>query len=151
MKREQIWRSAVPSSVTIDASYTLKMLLPNSIQPKLYDQMGIWQENNVPLYAPTLWQYEVTSTLAKLVRFREITKEVSEDVLEMALALDISIVTPDKSICRNALDWTYRLKRASAYDSFYLALAELLQGELWTADRKLVRAAGQDWIHYAGT
>ena len=113
--------------------------------------MGIWQERDVPLYAPTLWQYEVTSTLAKLVHFREITKEVSEEVLEMALALDISIIAPDESICRKALDWTYRLKRASAYDSFYLALAEHLQGDLWTADRKLVRVVGLGWIHYAGT
>lgn len=104
----------MPSSVTIDARYTLRMLLPNSIQPKLYDQMGIWQESDVPLCAPTLWQYEVTSTLAKLVHFREITEEVSEDVLEMALASDISIIAPDESFCRNALDWTYRLKRARA-------------------------------------
>lgn len=141
----------MPSPVTIDASYTLRMLLPNRIQPKLYEQMAIWQENDVQLYAPTLWQYEVTSTLAKLVHLRELTKEISEEVLEMALALDISMVAPDESICRTALDWTYRLNRASAYDSFYLALAELLQGELWTADRKLVRAVGQDWIHYAGT
>ena len=141
----------MPSPVIVDASYTLRMLLPNSIQPRLLKQMDIRQENNVPLYAPTLWHYEVTTTLAKLVHCREITEEASDKLLEMAFALDISIIAPDESLCRHALHWTFRLKRASAYDCFYVALAELLRGELWTADRKLFRAVGQDWIRYAGT
>ncbi len=141
----------MPSLVIVDASYTLRMLLPSSIQPRLFEQMDIWQENDVPLYAPTLWRYEVTSTLAKLVHFREITEETSDKMLDMAFALDISIIAPDESLCRHALRWTFRLKRASAYDCFYVALAELLQGELWTADRKLFRAVGQDWMRYVGT
>lgn len=140
----------MPASVTVDASYTLKMLLPNSLQSRLHKQMDVWKENDVRLYAPSLWRYEVTSTLAKLVHFREITEETSNRMLEMAFALDISIFAPDELLCRNALRWTYQLKRASAYDSFYVALAELLQGELWTVDRKLVRAVGQSWIRYAG-
>ena len=141
----------MPSSVIVDASYTLRVLLPNGMQQRLVEQMDIWQENDVPLYAPTLWRYEVTSTLAKLVHFREITVETSDRVLDMAFALDISIIAPDETLCRHALGWTYRLKRASAYDCFYVALTELLRGEMWTADRKLFRAVGQDWMRYADT
>jgi predicted nucleic acid-binding protein len=40
-----------------------------------------------------------------------------------------------------------QLKRAAAYDSFYLALAETLRSELWTADKRLVNAAGVSWVH----
>ena len=141
----------MPPPVIIDASFTLKMLLPNSLQPRLQAQMESWQEKDIPLYAPTLWLYEVTSTLAKWVHFRQITEETANMFLELAFGLEISMIAPEESICRNSLRWAYRLKRASAYDSFYLALAESLQAELWTADRKLVRAVGQDWIRYAGT
>ena len=137
--------------VIVDASFTLKMLLPNRLQPRLQAQMEEWQEKDIPLFAPTLWLYEVTSTLAKWVHFRQISEETAEMFLDLALGLEISMIAPEESLCRNALRWTYRLKRASAYDSFYIALAESLHGELWTADRKLVRAVGQDWIHYAGT
>ncbi len=141
----------MPPPVIIDASYTLKMLFPGSLQPTLQAQMNAWQEKETPLYAPTLWRYEVTSTLAKSVHFRQLTEETANMLLDLALGLDISIVAPEESLCKDALRWTYRLKRASAYDSFYLALAESLHAELWTADRKLVNAVGQDWIHYAGT
>jgi predicted nucleic acid-binding protein len=49
-----------------------------------------------------------------------------------------------------ALEWTLRLQRASAYDSFYLAIAESLQAPFWSADRRLVNAFQQDrpaWLH----
>ena len=36
--------------------------------------------------------------------------------------------------------------RAAAYDSFYLALAEGLDCELWTADERLHNAAGVAWV-----
>lgn len=49
-----------------------------------------------------------------------------------------------------ALVWSRRLRRGNAYDSAYLALAEALGAELWTADRRLTNAAGQPWIHYLG-
>ncbi len=137
--------------VIVDASFTLKMLLPNRLQPRLQAQMEEWQEKDILLFAPTLWLCEVTSTLAKWVHFRQLSEETAEMFLDLALGLEISMIAPEESLCRNALRWTYRLKRASAYDSFYIALAESLHGELWTADRNLVRAVGKDWIHYAGT
>jgi predicted nucleic acid-binding protein len=48
-----------------------------------------------------------------------------------------------------AYDWTLRLKRAAACDSFYLALAETLHCELWTADQRLANAADVPWVHVA--
>jgi hypothetical protein len=38
----------------------------------------------------------------------------------------------------------------AAYEGFTLALAEGLQCELWTADRRLVQAAGLPWVRLAG-
>jgi predicted nucleic acid-binding protein len=127
------------------------MLLPNSLQSTIQGQMEEWKEKDIPLFAPTLWLYEVTSTLAKCVHFRQISEVTADMFLDLAIGLEVSTVAPQESLCRSALHWSYRLKRATAYDSFYIALAEGLQGELWTADRKLVRAVGQDWVRYAGT
>jgi len=48
---------------------------------------------------------------------------------------------------RLAFVWTRRLKRAVAYDSFYLALAESLGCDLWTADQRLHHAVDAPWVH----
>ena len=45
-----------------------------------------------------------------------------------------------------AYDWTLRLRRAAAYDSFYLALAETLGVDLWTTDRRLRTAVDLPWV-----
>ncbi len=52
---------------------------------------------------------------------------------------------------RLAFDWTVRLNQAAAYDSFYLALAEALRCELWTADQHLYDAVGQPWVRWVGS
>jgi predicted nucleic acid-binding protein len=49
-----------------------------------------------------------------------------------------------------AFDWTRRLRRAAAYDSYYLALADLLKCDLWTADQHLVDAAAVPWVRLVG-
>jgi predicted nucleic acid-binding protein len=44
-----------------------------------------------------------------------------------------------------------RLKRASAYDSYYLALAQVLECDFWTADKRLFNAlqgAHLGWVHW---
>ena len=53
------------------------------------------------------------------------------------------LLPPDPYLVRAAFDWTMRLERAAAYDSFYLALAETLGCPLWTADRHLHNAVEQ--------
>ena len=54
---------------------------------------------------------------------------------------------------RSAFDWATRLRQKSAYDGFYLAAAEQLGIELWTADQALVnnaRQVGANWVHWMG-
>lgn len=49
--------------------------------------------------------------------------------------------------------WTLKLKRASAYDCYYLVIAEALEAQFWTADRRLFHLLGPeqlDWLHWSG-
>ena len=64
-------------------------------------------------------------------------------------ALRVRLFVPDIDQNRIAYDWTHRLNRASAYDNFYLALAQALEGGLWTAEKRLfnaLRDAGLKWL-----
>jgi len=55
--------------------------------------------------------------------------------------------------CQAVLEWAGRLNQSRAYDAFYMALAEELGAEFWTADQRLARAAqqaGVTWTHWIG-
>ncbi|MFH1927834.1 MAG: type II toxin-antitoxin system VapC family toxin, partial [Chloroflexota bacterium] len=77
----------------------------------------------------------------------QITSAEGQQALALAQRLDVQLFPPDEAQTTLAFDWTMRLKRAAAYDSFYLALAEALRSELWTADKRLSNAAGVSWTH----
>ena len=135
----------------IDASLVLKVLLPNPDMPRCLAVLKNLQ--TAQLTAPALWAYEVTSALAKAVHFNQLSAEESRAALSQALELDVHLIAPDEIQSSLALDWSFRLKRASAYDSFYLAVAEAFDAPLWTADQRLVNAFQNNkpaWLHWIG-
>ena len=88
----------------------------------------------------------MTSVVVKLTHFGQMEREEAHRTLQLVLAFPIELITPSPQLTEAAFDWSLRLKRANAYDSFYLALAEALGSELWTADRRLVNAAKEQWV-----
>ncbi len=138
------------SCLTIDASLVIKLIVPGPNQA-VYEQLFTdWAEADYQLYAPTLWAYEVTSALSKLVRFGELSVASAQRGLAMAHSMDIQLHPPTQALAERAFAWTVQLKRAASYDSFYLALAESLGCDLWTADRRLFNAVNQPWVKIAG-
>ena len=140
----------MPTSLVVDASFTVKLILPNPEQVRCRELMAEWMQNGITLYAPTLWLYEVTSALAKAVHFDILAETEGRQALQLAQALDVQLIQPDNTLVELAYDWTQRLQRAAAYDSFYLALSESLSAEFWTADKRLVNAVNLPWLHYIG-
>jgi predicted nucleic acid-binding protein len=132
--------------LVIDAGLVFRALLPNPAQAALQELIGGWQDAGRDLCAPTLWLYELTSAIAKGVHFAAITEPEGRRTLALANRLSVQLIAPDAAMALAAYDWTRRLKRAAAYDSFYLALAESLSCEFWTSDRHLQTAAGMPWV-----
>lgn len=133
----------------VDANLTIKFLLPSEHHQQYIALFDQWKEGAYKLYAPTLWSYEVTSTLNKMIHFGLLSKENAQANLQLALQLGIDLIPPNDMLMRHALNWSQRLNRIVAYDSFYLALAEARQCELWTADKKLVNVVNQSWVKLA--
>lgn len=134
------------SSVVIDAGFAFKLLMPNPQRDHIKGLVRQWSQEGRLLHAPTLWLYELTSILTKAVYFGALAPADAEASLTLALDLGVQLVAPDEDQANQALRWTLRLQRAAAYDSFYLALAETLDCELWTADHKLVNAVNLPWV-----
>lgn len=133
-------------AVVIDAGFAFRLVLPGPDQAGLQALAAEWLKNGISLIAPALWGYEVTSALTKAVHFGALTPEEGRQALGLAYALDVQLVAPDEEQAAAAYEWTLRMGRAAAYDSFYLALAESLGCELWTADRRLQAAASRPWV-----
>jgi predicted nucleic acid-binding protein len=105
---------------------------------------------DLQLSAPWLWWSEITSVLHRY-SFEGL---ISEETAYTALNLlgDLS-VQPVEVPTRAAFDWATRLRQKPAYDGFYLAAAEKMGAEFWTADRVLANNAhqiGAGWVHWMG-
>ena len=90
------------------------------------------------LAAPHLLPAEVSTVLRRSVAARL----VSPDVASLALA-DLTMLPVDHYPFQAFADRVWELRRnLTAYDAWYVALAEELEAPLLTLDRKLARARG---------
>jgi len=135
------------TSLVIDAGIAYKLILPGKHQTVFIDKMTEWMQAGVKLYAPSLFIYELTSAFNKAVHFKVLTQKQGYEALQLALRLNVQTVMPDEDQIRRAYAWTQELKRAAAYDSFYLALAEKLDTQFWTTDKRLRNAVNQSWVN----
>ena len=133
--------------LVIDASFAFRLMMPGPHQELCQTLVTQWHREGYLLCAPALWLYEITSALCKVVHFGQITHDEGQQALTLAQKAGVQLFPPDDVQTTLAFDSTMQLNRAAAYDSFYLALAKTLRTELWTADERLVNAAGVSWIH----
>ncbi len=139
-------------TLVVDASFALRSVLPGPLRTRVKGLLAEWKRSGDTIYVPALWHYETTSALCKGVHFKEITREEALRSLTLIGELDVDVIVPDVAQIQRAFDWTLRLRRAAAYDSFYLALAETTSDGLWTADERLRNATKPfvSWVHWAG-
>jgi predicted nucleic acid-binding protein len=111
-----------------------------------------WLRTSVSLTAPALFYAEVSSAIRRRVHRGLLEPANGSRMLTQALQWPIVIWEDVRLVQPSALEFATRFNRPKAYDAQYLALADLLGCELWTADRRLVNAvAGQlPWVRWIG-
>lgn len=134
--------------LTIDAGLVIKLVTQNPQPQKYVALFTTLYKEGYQLIAPTLWLYEVTSTLTKLAYFQHISRDSSRRGLDLAFGLDVQLIAPTPMLAQKAMVWTQRLGRTVSYDSFYLALAQEFGCEFWTTDKKLFNAVGEPWVKW---
>lgn len=116
--------------LVLDAGVGYRLLTHQPERAALRAMISARIEAHCRLVAPTLWLYEVTSILTKAVFFRQLTRAQAEEAIILSRSYPLELIEPTDELTRAAFQWTLKLKRAAAYDSFYLALAQQLQCEL---------------------
>lgn len=132
-------RGGRPNGVVVDASVVLKLLLPQGLSEVVRRLWSRWIEHETEIAAPVLLAYEVVSVLRNKVFRGELGTEAGAAAFAAFRAQEILLLHPEEleeAAWRLATQW----KLPTAYDAAYLALAELMDYELWTADRRLATA-----------
>lgn len=96
----------------------------------------IHQEQLTPC-APRLWMSETNSAIRTYLAQKQINSKEAEQALLTIHALHVVIVDEDNTLCLRALELAGMLAQSKAYDAFYLATAEKMEGEFWTTDERL--------------
>ena len=139
------------SPVVIDANIACYCVLNTSQSEAAARRMENLARGEAQFYAPGLWWQEVTSVIHRYHFDGLISDTAAYAALEI-LSVKWEIQRVDVPL-RSAFDWATRLHQKAAYDGFYLAAAEALGAEFWSADQRLVasvRQAGAGWAHWMG-
>ncbi len=139
------------SWVCLDSGIVLKFVLPEADS---HQAKALWQSiiaSRQQPVAPLLFPFEVTSTLRKRSYRGDISEKFSLSALRQILSLQIKFTSFD-NIHEQAWQLAARFDRPAAYDAHYLALAEHLGCEFWTADKRLFNAVNDKlpWVRWLG-
>jgi predicted nucleic acid-binding protein len=140
-------------SVVVDANLVVALFVPLPYSHAAAERFAAWADAGEEILAPTLLEYEVSTALRRAVAAGLLAHKASVETMAHVLALGIRSVPPTPELHGKALAWADRLGRSRAYDSHYLAVAEERRADLWTADRRLARAAeqaGASWVRGVG-
>lgn len=139
--------------VVIDANVGLATALPLPYSADADRHIEAWKAERATLVVPVLWTYEVVSGLRRALLEKFIDDSRLQEALDLMDALDLELVNPSFELNRAALVWADRLSHRKAYDGHYLAVAEHLGAQFWTADKRLSSSLadrGVAWAHWIG-
>jgi len=135
------------SWICADAGLVLRLLVDPDDEAvrSLWER---WDAEHRHIAAPTLLYYEVTNVLHRYRRAGMMGPAATRMALTAALALPITL-HDEPTLHARALEIAERFSLSATYDAHYLALADILGGEFWTLDQRLVNVVQAElpWVH----
>lgn len=126
-------------TVVLDSNVAVALALDAERAPAIEERLRTWEEAGEALHAPSLFRFEVANALTRNVVAGKIDSSDAKVAWQRIAAMEISLhgLTDGPTVIAIAR----KLKRESAYDASYVALAQDLDAELWTLDGPLARNA----------
>ena len=103
------------------------------------------------LHRLSLFAFEVTSTLRRLIYLNEITDSEGEAAFQKFLQIPVGL-SHRQAIFPMSWKLAQELKHSRTYDTAYLALAQLRKCDFWTADERLFNGIKDrfPWVKWIG-
>ena len=124
----------------MDASLAFKWLVREENSDQAQAISRSWANDGVQTAAPHLLPVEVANALHRRVMLGELNVEDAVRLLQHLLASGIEL-REDPNLHGRAMQIAGQLRQGAVYDAHYLALADILGCEYWTADERFYRAA----------
>ena len=128
------------SPVCIDASILIKLVVEEADSDLVDRFWEEWIVSSVQVFAPVLVRYEVAGVLRDKARRGQLSEALARSALSAVLNMEeIEFVdSVDLHLC--AWELAGRMDLPTMFDAYCLALAEMRNCELWTADRRLYKS-----------
>lgn len=126
------------------------LLLRDPLEKSAESLWRRWLANGVAMIVPPLFRPEVTSVLREREYRGDLEGDEASVALDIALEWPVIVWEPGGHLQRRAYELAVRYNLPKTYDAQYLAVADLLGCDLWTADRRLVRGVGEPWVRWIG-
>jgi len=125
----------VNSYVVVDASLAVKWVLKEPYADEALALASEWAATETRPAAPCLLLLEATNVLHRRAALGHISPFQAKQLLAGLLNMGIE-VRESPQLHLRALELAQELQMAAVYDTHYLALAEILGCDLWTADER---------------
>ena len=126
--------------VVVDTSLVFKWLMEEEDSDRALALVNRWNHEGVQIAAPHLMLAETSNALHRAVVKKALSVFEAAALFEQLAARSLDFYHSNPLYPR-ALALASELGQGAVYDSVYLALAESLDCELWTADIRFSRAA----------
>ena len=126
--------------IVTDASLLVKLLIIEQFSDQAERLVKFWASTGIRMAAPDFIHAEVASALYKKMSARIISLDKAMELMTRFYAMDIDF-QKSSPLHQRAMELALELGQRMPYDSHYLALAESLNCDFWTADRPFYRAA----------
>ena len=130
----------VSASVVVDASVAVKWLVEEDDSDIAHALLRSWESQGVVYVAPCLIAFEVANALHRRVALGELTIRDCAHMIETLLASQLQLHHAP-GLHGAALRLANQLRQRASYDAHYLALADALGCDFWTADHQFYRVA----------
>jgi len=139
------------SQVCVDVSLALKLIFVERDSAVAHQLWNTWIDASVEIIAPPLFAFEGTSVICSKTHRGLVPPEEAELMFKALHLLGVRLLYPE-GLHQRAWELARRFNRPQAYDSHYLALAEMRNIELWTADERLYNAVKDalPWVKRLG-
>jgi predicted nucleic acid-binding protein len=124
----------------IDASVATKWIVPEADSALALRLLEDSVKAGDSLVAPPHVLAEVVSAIYRRLRAGEVSQSVTNERLAAFNAIPLELSNPE-GLGRRAIELSVEFGWEYSYDAFYLALGELLNCPVWTADQEFFEDA----------
>lgn len=127
------------TQVVLDSGVLIASVFLETLTPEAKGLLKQLQADNVALHAPTLLRYECVAVARKAVYQGRVTSDESLRIRDALLNHPLTLHFDD-ALLKRGYELATQYNRPTAYDAQYLALAERLSCNFWTADERMFNA-----------